>query len=137
MEERDQNAILRLMREQYAEFGVPPAQLEQLLGGVGFADNYPAFLQLFLGPEGTLWAQRVRSARDLGAAEDESFEFDPQDIGSPEWEIFDAEGRYMGVVTLPAKFRPVNVTGDHIYGIWQDELDVQYVMRLLVNRTVN
>ena len=103
---------------------------------MGFADFYPAFGQIFLGPEGTLWVQRIRSASDMAGDTEEEFEFDPQDIGSPEWEVLDREGRYMGVVTFPDRFQPRNVQGDHIYGLWQDELDVQYIMRLKVNRTV-
>jgi hypothetical protein len=133
VEERDRVAILRLMRQQYGEFGVPPAQIEQILQGVGFADFYPVFGQLFIGPEETLWVQRIRSARDMAGDAEEEIEFDPQAIGSPEWEVFDSEGRYMGVVTLPDRFQPVTVRGDHLFGIWRDELDVQYVMRVRVN----
>lgn len=135
VEESDRTAILSLMQEQYAEFGVPPAQIEQIMQGVGFADNYPEFGLLFRGPGGSLWVQRIRSARDMADASEEEVEFDPQDLGSPEWEVFDSEGRYLGVVTLPDRFAPVHVEGDHIYGVWSDELDVQYVMRLTVNRT--
>ncbi len=134
VEEADRNAILRLLREQYAQYGVPPAQMEQIMSGIGFADYYPAFGQLFVGPEGTLWVQRIRSARDMAGAAGEEVEFDPQAIGSPEWEVFDAEGRWLGVVTLPDRFQPVDVRGDDLYGIWRDEMDVQYVMRLRVNR---
>lgn len=135
VEESDRNAILQTLREQYAQFGVPPAQMEQIMQGIGFADFYPAFGQVFLGPEGTLWVQRIRSARDMAEGAEEGVEFDAQDIGSPEWEVLDSEGRYMGVVTLPDRFQPVNVQGDQIYGVWRDELDVQYIMRLQVNRT--
>jgi len=135
VEESDQNAILRLLREQWETAGVPPAQIEQLMTGVGFAETYPAFGQFFLGPEGTLWVQRIRSARDMAeAAGEEEVEFNPQDIGSPDWEVFDGQGRFLGVVSLPNLFRPVEAVGDQIYGIWQDELDVQYIMRVRVNR---
>ena len=95
---------LRTIREQYAQFGLPPAQIEQIMQGIGFADFYPAFGQIFLGPGETLWVQRIRSARDMAEGAEEGFEFDAQDIGSPEWEVFDSEGRYLGVVTLPEKF---------------------------------
>jgi hypothetical protein len=135
VEESDKNAILSGMREQYAQFGIPPAQIEQIMGAVGFAPTYPAFGQLFLGPAETLWVQRIRSARDMAEGAEEGFEFDPQDIGSPEWEVFDADGRYLGVVTLPERFTPVNVKGDLLYGVWRDELDVQYIMRLRLNQT--
>lgn len=137
VEERDKEAIRRLLREQWTQFGVPPAQLEQLMQGIGFAEYFPAFGQLFIGPEETLWVQKIRSARDMAAGAEEEVEFDPQDIGSPEWEVFDSEGRFLGVVTMPDRFRPVNVEGENIYGIWRDELDVQYVMRLQVDRPAN
>ncbi len=137
VEESDRTAILRLMREQYQQFGVPPQQLEQIMQGVGFADFYPAFGNLFVGPGGTLWVQRIQSARDMAAGAEEAAEFNPQNIGSPEWEVFDSEGRYLGVVTLPERFAPATVKGDDLYGIWRDELDVQYVVRLKVNRTAS
>lgn len=134
VEERDQEAIRRALREQMGQFGAQPAQIDQFMQGVGFAEFYPAFGQMFIGPEETIWAQRIRTARDMAEAAGEEVEFNAQAIGSPEWEVFDAEGRFLGVVTMPDRFRPVNVEGDQIYGIWMDELDVQYVMRLQVNR---
>ncbi len=135
VEESDKNAIISAIREQYAQIGVPPAQLEGLIQGIGFADFFPAFGLIFLGPGETLWAQRIRSSKDMAEGSEEGFEFDAQDIGSPEWEVFDSEGRYLGVVELPEGFQPVNVEGELLYGIWRDELDVQYIMRLKVNRT--
>jgi hypothetical protein len=122
------------MEDQFTQFGVPPAQAEQLLQGIGFADFYPAFGGIFLGPDGTLWIQRIRNAQDMAEGAEEGAQFDPQDIGSPEWEIFDGDGRFLGVVTLPDRFRPVTAKGDQLYGIAADELDVQYILRLRVNR---
>lgn len=134
VEESDRNAILRVMREQYSQLGLAPAQVEQIMQAVGFADNYPAFGQLFLGPEGTLWVQRIRSAKDMAAGAEEGAEFDARAIGSPEWEVLDSEGRYLGIVNLPERFAPTKVKGDLIYGLWTDELDVQYIMRIRLNR---
>jgi len=135
VEESDKNAILGLLREQYEQYGVPPAQAEQIMAGIGFAPYFPAFGQLFVGPGETLWVQRIRSARDMAAAGEEAVEFDPQDLGSPEWEVLDADGRYLGVVSLPERFTPLNVQGDDLYGVWRDELDVQYVVRVRVHQT--
>ena len=45
-------------------------------------------------------------------------------------DVFDAEGRFMGVLALPDRFQPLRVSGDRIYGVWRDELDVQHVMVL-------
>jgi len=135
VEESDQNAILGLLRDQWEIAGVPPAQIEQLMTGIGFADTYPAFANFVVEPDGVLWVQRIQSARDMAeAAGEEEVEFNPQDVGSPEWEVYDPEGRFLGVVNLPERFRPVLVMGDEMYGIGTDELDVQYVVRLRVNR---
>jgi hypothetical protein len=135
VEDADKRAILSLMREQYEQFGVPPAQVEQIMTGIGFAEFYPVFAQLFVGPDETLWVQRIRSARDMAEGAEEEAEFDPQNIGSPEWDVFNPQGHYLGVVTLPDRFAPVTVKDDRLYGVWRDELDVQYIMRLRVERT--
>ena len=29
-----------------------------------------------------------------------------EDSGAPEWDVFDEEGRYLGTVTMPARFAP-------------------------------
>ena len=134
VEEADQNAILRALREQMAQVGAAPAQIEQFMQGIGFADFYPAFGQLFIGPGGNLWVQRIRSAREMAGGAEEEVEFDAQNIGSPEWELYDQEGRYLGVVTLPDRFAPLNAEGDDLYGVWRDELDVQYVVRVRIDR---
>jgi hypothetical protein len=136
VEEADQNAILRAMREQYQQFNVPPQAIEQLMQGIRFAEFYPAFGQLFVGPTGNLWVQRIRSARDMAGGAEEEVEFDPQAIGSPEWEVYDTDGRFLGIVTLPERFAPMDAAGNYLYGVWRDEVDVQYVMRVRVDRPV-
>jgi hypothetical protein len=46
--------------------------------------------------------------------------------------VFDGDGKYLGVVTMPLRFQPRILLGDKIYGVWRDDLDVQYVMRLRI-----
>ena len=58
--------------------------------------------------------------------------FDPQDLASPVWSVFDADGSYLGDVTFPAGFQPIRVKGHRFYGIDRDELDVQSVKVLRV-----
>ena len=55
-----------------------------------------------------------------------------QDIGSRDWDVFDPTGRFLGVVTMPPRFTPRIILGGKIYGIWRDDLDVQYVVRLRI-----
>ena len=53
-------------------------------------------------------------------------------MGGQDWDVFDAAGRYLGVVTMPPDFAPMVFLHDQIYGVWRDELDVQYVLRLRI-----
>jgi hypothetical protein len=55
-----------------------------------------------------------------------------QDIGSRDWDLFDPDGRYLGVVTMPPRFARRLILGDTIYSVWRDDLDVQYVTRLRI-----
>jgi hypothetical protein len=112
----------RLLREQ----GVPPEQAEIVKSTFNFADFFPAFLQMMPGPNGSLWVQRVQEPTGMTAEELEGW--NPLlDLGASEWEILDAEGRYLGVLDMPHRFQPVTFAGDLVYGIWRDEFDVQYV----------
>ena len=51
-----------------------------------------------------------------------------------EWDIFDATGRWTGTVELPARFRPTEVGPDYLLGVMTDDLDIQSVQLLHLNR---
>jgi hypothetical protein len=112
------DALAELMRQQ----GTPPEAAQALLAQMEFADYYPAFVSLALGPLGSLWVQHIRSGDELVGAEGT---FDIQDLGSTDWSVFDDQGRYLGVVTFPGKYQPLRAIGDRFYGIARDEMDVQ------------
>jgi hypothetical protein len=105
-----------------------------------FAEYFPAFVQFFSGPNQSLWVQRLRKPSELTAEEREFFKgvagrdgIDQlRGLKSTEWEVFDERGRFLGVIAMPPRFQPMQVFGDRIYGIWWDDLDVQYVVRLRV-----
>jgi hypothetical protein len=122
--ERDQRVVLDALSEAIAQQGLPPAAAQTILGQIQFAEAYPAFATVLAGPEGTLWVQRVRTGQEL-AGEDEAATFDPQDLGSNEWDVFDPEGRYLGEVAFPPRFQPLRTLDGKFYGIGRDELDVQ------------
>jgi hypothetical protein len=128
--ESDRSVFLEFMRRTVEQQGVPPAAADQFLSGVEFADRYPAFAALLGGPGGTLWAQRIVTAADVEAA---GGTFSATDLGAPEWDVFDAEGRLLGAVRMPLRFQPLLVVGSRIYGVLRDELDVQHVVRLRID----
>jgi hypothetical protein len=119
--ERDQRVFLSFMRDVFEQQGAPAAAIDASMARFQFADTYPAFITLSHGPDRSVWVQRVRSGNDLS----EEGDFDPQDLGSNTWDIFDGEGRYLGDVTFPGKYQPIKVMDDRIYGIARDEFDVQ------------
>lgn len=130
--ESEQESFLRAIRSAWEDAGMPPAMAAQLEQTVQFEDTWPALAALLAGPGGTLWVQRVDpdNALDPAAFEDlQNLQF-----GSPAWDVFDAEGRYLGIVEMPERFTPRRVVGDLIYGVQTDELGVARVSRLRVVR---
>ena len=75
--------------------------------------------------------QHIQAASEL--SEDEYENWNPiEDQGASEWDVFDAQGRFFGTISMPRRFAPRIFRGDKIYGVWRDELDVQYVVRLRI-----
>jgi hypothetical protein len=126
--EADREVLLGFLRKIYEGQGMPAAALQMIIQGVSFADYYPAFATTMAGPEGSLWVQRVLSAERAADGDDFSLE----DLGAPEWDIFDRDGRLMGVVTLPSRFQPSRFHENRLYGVLKDELDVGYAVVLEV-----
>lgn len=125
--EADRQAFLKMFRDMWQRAGVPPQQITQLISAVSFADYYPAFANLLSGPDSSLWVQHIRTAEDVGG---ESSEFNAQDVGSPTWDVFNADGRLLGTVTFPDRFTPIRFHGDTVFGVWRDDMDVQHIMAL-------
>jgi hypothetical protein len=81
--------------------------------------------------DGTLWVQRLLVPSTL--TEQEAVTVDPTTgWGSPTWDVFDAEGRYLGKVEFPRRFSLQTLRGTSAYGVWRDDLDVEYAMRLRI-----
>ncbi|NNF27887.1 MAG: 6-bladed beta-propeller [Gemmatimonadetes bacterium] len=129
VEENDQGIIMEFLEEAWGDAGVPPQAIEQLRGVVEFADTYPAFARVQGGPEGTVWVQRIQPLSELSDEALAAFNF-LEDVGSPNWEVFDREGRFLGTFTMPLRFAPRLFVGDEILGVSRDELDVQYLVRM-------
>ena len=81
-----------------------------------FPERKPVMRRLIVDDEGQLWVQRVAS-EDAGGMLDG----------------FSVDGDWLGSVVLPAGMAtypsPI-IRGGRLYGVWTDELDVQYVVRV-------
>ena len=105
--------------------------MQQTRQSVTFAEFFPAFVSMSIGPNGSIWVQRLRPPAEVTEEELETYDM-TQDIGSRDWDVFAPGGRYLGVVTMPPRFVPRIILDGKIHGVWRDDLDVQYVMRFRI-----
>lgn len=129
--ESDQVEFRRAVEEAWGRAGMPPEARQMMASALRFARYYPAYANLLGGPEGTIWVQSVQTPETV---KEQGVTFDIQDIGGPAWDVFDADGRFLGVVDMPVRFTPFLFHGDDVYGMQRDDLDVQYVARLNLRR---
>jgi len=127
----DRDAVMGYLEQTWLDAGVPAQTLPQLKSIVHFAETFPAFSFISSGPVGTIWVQHVQPASELTEEELESYDL-LQDAGARDWDVFDAEGKFLGVVSMPPRFAPRVFINDRIYGVWRDELDVQHMVRLRI-----
>lgn len=132
--DRDTRAFRDALASAWEDAGVPSAAAAQMRESIEFEEHWPALAALLSGPEGTIWVQRVdpETALDL----DDFMDLQSFQPGSPAWDVFDAEGRYLGVVDMPERFTPSRILEAHVYGIHRDELGVPRVLRLRLDRPV-
>lgn len=127
----DQNAYKDMMRRLIPrqQPAATPQIIEMLMSSMKFADRFPVYANLMGGPDNTLWVQRFPESLRFP----EGAEPDLQNLSVPDWDVFDAEGRLLGMVTMPDRFNPLRVVGSDIYGVQLDEFDVQHVVRLRID----
>ena len=102
------------MKSNPALRGVPDAIMKQVTDRIEQA-KYPETFP-FLGPlladdTGNLWAQEVTSPV----------------IKTQRFAVIDSTGRWLGTVTMPARFTPTAIAAGMVYGVWRDEDDVEHV----------
>jgi hypothetical protein len=129
--ETDKRVVMEFLERAWTDAGVPPQALAQLRQIVHFGEYFPAFSAVLAGPRGSIWVQHIQPASELSEEELANFNL-IEESGAPQWDVFDAQGRYLGVVTMPPNFAPRLIRSNQIYGVWRDELDVQYVVRLRI-----
>ena len=140
--EADRAVVSGMMAEGMQALGLPAAIIERGLGTFQFAEFYPAYHRLLSGPRGSIWVQSVTKADSLSEQDRNTLHdirrFDELRLnphllfGARNWDVFHADGRFLGEVTMPARFTPMKFVGEEVYGVWKDELEVNYVMRLKV-----
>lgn len=94
----------------------------------------PVFKQLRTGTDGRLWVQTSQPAVRVPPEPDA----EPDAQGRPPldtwtepavYDVFEADGSFLGTVRFPERFTPHVFDGDRVWGVSYDEYDVQYVTR--------
>jgi hypothetical protein len=127
--EEDKEAVNNALRAFLSTPETPPEMIEQAIRRYDYSGPLPVFESVFAGPENTVWVQHFQAPSEY--VDEGSGPFDPRrHFGAPAWDLFDSEGRFLGIVTMPREFTPRAFRGTKIYGVSYDENDVPYVVRL-------
>lgn len=87
---------------------------------LSFARQFPAHGSMKVDQVGNLWVQQFR--RPTGTMRASRF-FDLENHPI-DWDVFSPQGRWLGVVTTPAKFFVMEIGADYIAGTARDDFDV-------------
>jgi hypothetical protein len=99
------------------------AQRRQMMDEVQFARNLPAYQHLVVDADRNLWVRDTYVEWYLGEGWGQS-----RVLSTPTaWRVFDPSGIWLGTVTLPARFNPMDIGKDYVLGLWRDEDDVEHI----------
>jgi hypothetical protein len=87
-----------------------------------YAETVPAFSQMIVDAAGRLWVREPNLADAPGCGC-----LNELPAGSSTWSVFDAQGRWLGDVEMPRRFRPFEIGVDYILGRTRSEDDVPLV----------
>jgi hypothetical protein len=104
-------------------------------------DTKPPYTRIYIGERGRIWVHLHQEAIQIESEEVE--ETRPGEVPPQTWiepvafDVCEPDGRYLGMVRAPEGFatnpRPV-MRGDTVWAVVRGELDVPYIVRLLVER---
>ena len=117
---RDLGAFFAYLDRAWLDAGVVPSRLPELHARTHFAEVYPAYYGIHVGYRRSIWVQRIQTPGGLSDEELERYNF-LEEFGSTLSDVYDSDGRYLGVVEVPQRFQPRAFRGDKIYGVWRDE----------------
>lgn len=128
--ESHRDAVRAGFREVAAKQGLPEAMVDQVLATVSFWDELPLIGELLPGPDGALLVQRAAAPRDMRFDRMNVYRTDW--IRGSTWDVFDADGRYLGELRFPSRVQLFAARNGLLYGIRADELDVPSIVRYRV-----
>jgi hypothetical protein len=109
-------AVRAEVERRVAQLTGDPAGNRRFLTELEHPTMRPAHGAVSLDPAGRIW---VATAPGTGA--------DGAPFETPGWHVFGPDGRWLGTVAGPERFRITQVGADRVVGVWQDPLDVEHV----------
>ena len=89
----------------------------------------PPLGRLIAADDGAFWVERIDGGRPAEVEFRKYFRRPSESAEtSATWDVFDARGRFLAAVPLPARFAPMAVTERTVTGVQRDEFDVEYVV---------
>lgn len=94
------------------------AGIRAQLGSLPLPEFFPPHASLLADRLDCLWVQ----------------DFQRPSVENRTWNIFDPEGVFVGRVTLPENFNPVQIGTDYVLGLGWDDLNIEYVRMYTLTR---
>ncbi len=101
------------------------ARLCAMAEGMPLAERLPAYGDLLRGDDGTFW---------VGAYPGQLATMGQARMHAHDWLVFDADGAVIATLRTPEGFKPYAVRDGRMWGVFQDELDVESVRAYDVER---
>jgi hypothetical protein len=95
-----------------------------LSAGLVFPEFKAAFDRALVDRVGHLWVRTLGPVAELPKL----------DTPSPYWEVFDSAGRWLTTMKLPSDVQIHEIGEDYILGVWEDELEIEYVRMYSLDR---
>ena len=105
----------RRLTQQVEQLPEPIGQaVADAMASVGVPTVYPAHDRILVDGGGAIWLRE-----DIGPRRAE--------VEARRWDVIDRDGRWLGLVTTPARLEVFQVTRDRVIGVWRDENDVEHL----------
>lgn len=95
----------------------------QLAEEMIYPSSFPAFDRIVPDGSGRLWVQRPQVEPPWS----EAIDYNPVRPHPSHWDLFDPDGAWLGTLTVPARFRVMDVGVDYVAGVAKDDLDVEKI----------
>lgn len=106
---------------------IPQQQLDMIASRTHFAESYPLFGTIVGGKDGALWVSEYRHEGDMPGPR-------PLPADSSRWNVFAADGTWIGAIALPPRFLLKEAGADYVLGVSRDADGVQGVAMYRLRR---